>query len=514
MKQRLLRACRRLVLGLGLTSLVASPLSATWSIVAVDTATGEVVVATATCLNNFDIQDAVPVIAVGYGAAATQALLNSTGSNKPLIVDGLHNGLSPQEILDVIEQADSGWQQRQFGVVDFFHEPAAHTGNAAGQGKKHETGVIGTIRYSIQGNVLAGAKVVQGIENAFKAPAPGADLGQRVMEAMEAGRFWGGDGRCSCSALNPTNCGVPPASFTKSAHCATIVLARFGDTDGGCNGAVGCADGNYYLNLNVIGSTADPDPVIELQSMYDAWRQTMLGHPDHIRTEVVASASSLPADGLTPAFFTIHPKDVDGNPIAGGGATVTVSRVGGGPFFAAPSLVFANPDGSYTFSVTAGTQPGMDEYEIVIDDGTTVATLYPYPSMAVEPAGSLHAGLSAFSASAGAEVHFVTNAGAAAGDRPYILLGSSAGTAPGIPLGFQTVPLNPDPFLDFTILGAGPPVLPGSIGVTDANGRADAWLVAAPGAFLPGVGLHLDFATVVLGPPETITQTVGVDVLP
>ena len=307
---------------------------------------------------------------------------------------------------------------------------------------------------------------------------------------------------------------MPPPNFTKSSHVATIVLARFGDTDGGCNGALGCADGDYYLNLNVIGGLNDPDPVITMQGMYDAWRLSMLGHPDHILTSVVQSATSLPADGQTPAFFTIHPADVDGGALTSGGLNISVARVGGGSFHAAPSQVLSNADGSYTFSVTAGTTPGTDEYEIVLDDGLVQATLYPYPSITVEPVTPLHAGLDELSASAGGEVHFVVQAGQAAANLPYILLGSASGTSPGVPLGFQNVPLNPDAFTDFTILAGGPPLLPGSIGVTSASGRADAWLSAAPGLFAPGVGLHLDFAAVVLGSPETITNPVGIDVLP
>ena len=515
MKQRILDALRNATLALGAASLLAAPSSATWSICIVNVKTGEVCVATATCLPDINIQGAVPVLVVGRGVGAAQASVPSPDFNKPMMFDGFHAGTSPQDILDAIEQADFAFQSRQFGIVDMSTGPVSFTGVSAAQGKNGIAGVAGPYRYSVQGNSLTGASVVDGIVDTLLHPGPGAnDLSLRVMAAMEKARALGGDGRCSCPGMAPTACGVPPHGFTKSAHVATILLGRIGDVDGFCSTFSSCANGSYYLNLNVIGNVNDPDPVLTLKAQYDAWRQGLSGVVDQLETAVVRSASALPADGQTPAFFTIHPADVDGGALTSGGLNITVARVGGGNFHAAPSQVSQNPDGSYTFSVTAGTTPGIDEYELVVDDGGTLVTLYPYPKITVEPVTPLHAGLSKFSASAGAEVHFVVQAGVAAGNLPYVLLGSASGTTPGIPLGFQNVPLNPDAFTDFTILGAGPPVLPGSIGVTSASGRADAWLSAAPGLFAPGVGLHLDFAAVVLGSPETITNSVGVDVKP
>jgi len=55
--------------------------------------------------------------------------------------------------------------------------------------------------------------------------------------------------------------------------------------------------------------------------------------------------------------------------------------------------------------------------------------------------------------------------------------------------------------------------LPGFLGTTDANGRAQAQLVAGPGQFAPGVGLELSFAAVALTNPEAITNAVQVELV-
>jgi len=61
----------RRFLGVLLLSLLAAPLRATWSIILIDTRTGEIAIASATCLVGFDLPLNASVVVVGYGAAMT-----------------------------------------------------------------------------------------------------------------------------------------------------------------------------------------------------------------------------------------------------------------------------------------------------------------------------------------------------------------------------------------------------------------------------------------------------------
>ena len=63
---------------------------ATWSIVVVNTRTGEVCVASATCLSNLNLKLHLPVIVVGVGGGASQALLDFGATSRKVISTALH----------------------------------------------------------------------------------------------------------------------------------------------------------------------------------------------------------------------------------------------------------------------------------------------------------------------------------------------------------------------------------------------------------------------------------------
>jgi hypothetical protein len=77
--------------------------------------------------------------------------------------------------------------------------------------------------------------------------------------------------------------------------------------------------------------------------------------------------------------------------------------------------------------------------------------------------------------------YFELDAGPAHANAPYLLLGSLSGISPGLPLGRCTLPLNPDPYLLFSITAPNTTLLPGGLGVLDAQGKASARFVAIPG---------------------------------
>ncbi|MHC5209272.1 MAG: DUF1028 domain-containing protein [Planctomycetota bacterium] len=489
---------------------LVAPAGATWSIVVVDTATGEVAVGTATCLSGFDIQLAVPLVVVGKGGAAAQSAVDSGAVARMLMWDGLHGGVPPADILSAVLATVAAPQARQYGIVDMTNTPVTFTGTGAGVAKAGVAGSAGTLHYAIQGNVLAGNAVVSAARNALLT-SPG-DLSQKLMAAMEAARALGGDGRCSCSPSMPASCGAPPSGgFTKSAHTGTVIVARIGDADGICTGPAGCSNGSYYLDLNFPGTTGDPDPVLVLQQQYDVWRAGLAGRPDHILSTKAAGAAALPADGQAQTTVSVQLVDVDGVPLASGGATLTVTPTAG---LVSAGAVTDHGDGSYSFAVTAGLATGTETLSIVADDGVVSATLHPPVTISLDPRAVLHAGFDELSASAGGSVPFTVDFGGAAAGAGYVMLGGVSGTLPGVPLGGGTLPLNVDVVTHLILASAGPPLLPGFVGTLDGGGRGQAAFVATPGLLAAGVGLHFDFAAVALAAPKTPSNAVGLDITP
>jgi len=498
-------AFRRLLLSLLLLALLVGPSSATWSIVVVNTRTGEVCISSATCLPRTDLTLVVPAIVVGKGGGVTQSVVNGI-ENRVKIRDGLLNGDSPQAILDLIAATDDGFNQRQIGIVDFLHDPVSYTGRAAGAAKKSVAGRAGDLVYAIQGNVLAGDAVIDQCLDALLTST--GDLGQRVLSAMVRAREFGGDGRCSCNTGSPDSCGSPPEDFEKSAHCGFLLLARIGDPDGSCIQGEGCANGAYHLRLNIKGGNAlenDPDPVDQLVERYAEWRAERSGRPDGLLSTVQA-VDSLPADGITTRTVRVRLVDLDGRALTHGGAQVQVRTVDGQPSLAGLGPVLDHGDGTYSFTLRAGTTTGTDRLAITAADDLVRATLYPFLEVRSDPAGVLHAGFDQVSASAGVEVPFVVNEP----ERPrakYWLLASLAG---GKQRGFGF-----DPALLRFVVPATTPFFPGPPGQLDKTGRAEALYRVPAGVLLPLVGLRLEWAARIFshGPPE-LSNTVGFEVDP
>lgn len=497
---------RKLALAATAAGVLGTQAAATWSIVVVDSATGEVCVAGATCIESFHVKQAIAIIVVGKGAGAGQAL--ASRANNAIIWRRLKDDNTPQEILDRLEQIPNH-HTRQYGVAT-FHDPAVtFSGSSNGPAHPGVVGRQGTMRYAIQGNVLAGDAVVFEAEQTLLTTT--GDLSQRVMAAMETARSFGGDGRCSC-ATAPTACGSPPPSFTKSAHGAFIVMARIGDKDKDCGSAGGCAGGTYYLDRRFTGSAADIDPVIGLQTRYDNWRLAHIGRVDHIRTEVFSSSQRVAADGASAIDVTVQLRDIDGTALTTGGQTLHVRGIGG-PQAASVESIVDNGDGTHSFRLRAGTSPGHASYRVVVEDGQ-LFTLHPPLEIDVDPLTRLHVGFDEVSASVGADVPLVTNAGAAEAGRPYVVLASASGTVPGTPFNGQVLPLNMDRLLHFTMTRPGSLLFPGSAGQLDADGRSEAVMQLTPSILTQFIGSRFDFASVLFGNPDSISDPVGFDILP
>src|SRR5258706_11216512 len=107
-------------------SLLALPSTAfaTWSVIAIDRATGRVVIASATCVNNDDqfLPGVQAVVVPGKGVAACQASVDGTHTNQKPVFNELQKGTHPQAIIELLS-ADPPFQSRQFGIVDLRGRP-------------------------------------------------------------------------------------------------------------------------------------------------------------------------------------------------------------------------------------------------------------------------------------------------------------------------------------------------------------------------------------------------------
>jgi hypothetical protein len=482
---------RRLFFSLLALVVLVPRLGATWSIVVVDRRTGEVCIASATCIPRLDLSAATPVLLVGVGGGVTQSVLDD-GSNKVRIFEGFLAGTSPQDILARIRAEDPGVATRQFGIVDFRNAPLSFTGRQAGPAKKSVSGEIDGFVYAIQGNILTAELVIDECERVLRESV--GDTPTRVLAAMVRARELGGDGRCSCGDSGSLgDCGVPdPDEFEKSAHCGFLIVARPGDGDGTCAVGASCVTGDYWLRLNVRGADAlhaSPDPVDQLVERFAAWRLERAGRPDGLlsRAETV---DSLPADGRTERVVSVKLVDLEGEPLTLGGATLSVASVDGEPLHALPGPVEDHGDGTYSFVLRAGTTSGLDRLAIRAEDGLVRATLYPYTEVRSDLPARLHAGRDELSAAAPREVPFVIDEPTRAHAKFWLLAELAHPKFRGA--GFRPEVLR-------GLIPATPPFFPAPPGELDADGRGEASFTPAAAALGALVGWRLSFTARIVG---------------
>jgi uncharacterized Ntn-hydrolase superfamily protein len=162
----------------------------TYSIVAIDPASGEVGVAVQS--KYFCVGAVVPWARAGVGAVATQAA--GRAEYGPRILDLLAQGLDPSAAIERALADDDGRDTRQLGVVDAQGRSASWTGAACNDWAGHVEGD----GFAVQGNILAGQAVVDEMARAYR-ETEGA-LADRLMAALEAAEGAGGDRRGRQSA--------------------------------------------------------------------------------------------------------------------------------------------------------------------------------------------------------------------------------------------------------------------------------------------------------------------------
>ena len=167
------------------------PVVATYSIAACDLDAGQWGVATQSKF--LAVGSVVPWAEPGVGAIATQAYANPRYGPDGFAL--LREGLSAEEVVARLTEADDGRDERQLGVVDGRGGSASFTGPGCMAWAGGETGPC----FAAQGNILVGAETVAALAATFRA-TEGQPLSERLLECLAAAQAAGGDRRGQQSA--------------------------------------------------------------------------------------------------------------------------------------------------------------------------------------------------------------------------------------------------------------------------------------------------------------------------
>jgi uncharacterized Ntn-hydrolase superfamily protein len=162
----------------------------TYSIVAVDSATGQIGVAVQS--HWFSVGSAVAWAEPGVGVVATQSFIEPAYGPRGLAL--MRSGLPGPAALAALLRADPDSQVRQLAMIDATGRVAAHTGSRDIPAAGH---IVGR-GYSVQANLMRNDRVWPAMARAFE--ATGGDLADRLLATLDAAEAAGGDIRGRQSA--------------------------------------------------------------------------------------------------------------------------------------------------------------------------------------------------------------------------------------------------------------------------------------------------------------------------
>jgi uncharacterized Ntn-hydrolase superfamily protein len=177
-------------------------LAATYSIVARDSASGEIGVGVQS--HYFSVGSAVPWAQPGVGAVATQSIIEISYGPKGL--ERLSAGEPAPAVLAALVEQDPGRALRQVAVIDSQGHVASHSGALCIPAFGHAQGE----GWSAQGNTLRSDAVWQVMGPAFERSR--GSLAGRLLAALEAAEAAGGDVRGRQSAAVLVVSGARPAN--------------------------------------------------------------------------------------------------------------------------------------------------------------------------------------------------------------------------------------------------------------------------------------------------------------
>src|SRR5580765_5310736 len=170
---------------------MAADVVATYSIVACDLDAGQWGVAVQSKF--LAVGSVVPWAEPHVGAVATQSYANPRFGPDGLAL--LRQGMSADEVVKRLTEADDGREHRQLGVVDARGAAATFTGGECQDWAGGRTGD----GYAAQGNILVSAETVDALAETFEATA-GRLLAERLLDCLDAAQAAGGDKRGQQSA--------------------------------------------------------------------------------------------------------------------------------------------------------------------------------------------------------------------------------------------------------------------------------------------------------------------------
>jgi uncharacterized Ntn-hydrolase superfamily protein len=267
-----------------LSFLIGSTLIAqdTFSIIAVDPATGDIGSAGASCVTGVGaagIIDIITDIIPGRGGVNSQAYVCIPNTNLQNAIAQMEAGSSPSEIIDYLLMNDScasaGFnpEYRQYGIADFDGSgnprTAGWTGSLADDYKEDRQGS----NFSIQGNILLNQTVIDNMEANFNNTA--GTLADKLMAAMQGANFAGADSRCLASGTSSTT--------------AYLLVYRADDDPN-----------DPYIRLNVGQQASGTEPIDLLQDLYDSFLDVQENDlqnkfqlfPNPAKTEITLSKDS------------------------------------------------------------------------------------------------------------------------------------------------------------------------------------------------------------------------------
>ena len=179
----------------------------------------------------------VPWARANVGAIATQAWANTSYGPKGLAL--LEQGLTAEEVINLLTKKDSKREHRQLGIVDSYGNAASFTGKECLDWAGH---IIGE-NYACQGNILVSDETTLAMSQAYRETK--GDLVERLLRALEEGQAAGGDSRGKQSA-------------------AILIVQEDGVYDGGTD---------KYIDVRV---DEHEHPIKELRRVFDHYNLSLL----------------------------------------------------------------------------------------------------------------------------------------------------------------------------------------------------------------------------------------------